>query len=123
MQINKYVAALVLMFGLSAPAIAAECEYGTVERLETIYAETQKIYPDMVRKTLTDREVQQIIDAVGRPPNAKEGVISVERIDIDGTTVLVFTQDGCFINKIGPIPTDLMNMQFGGTSAKGEKVD
>lgn len=121
MQINKYIAGILLAFGLAATPAMAACEHDTVENLQVQVDRAKEI--GAVAKVLTNAEVAEVLDKVGKPPNAVEDMgIGIIRVDHEGWAALFFTQNGCYINRIGPVPVDLLNMRLGITSA-GEKVD
>lgn len=103
------------------PVLAQECEYGTQVELNTQVARAAET--GAVVKTLTDTEVAEVLEKVGRPPNAADSPgIGITRVDHEGWAALFFTQNGCFIDRIGPVPVDMLNLKLGITSA-GEKID
>jgi hypothetical protein len=121
---TKYLKLLMAGFVglvLISPALAVECEIETQANLVAMIDRAKET--GATTKTLTKGEVNEILEKIGRPPNAaEEGDLTVYRVDMGGVAALFFAQGGCFINRIGPIPVDLLNLKLGITSA-GEKID
>lgn len=118
MQINKYIGAIVLFLGLGLSPVMAECEIGTVTELHEKIVEAKKLGAKAT--DLTEAEVKGVIEKLGPPPNAPENeTLFIVRLDYEGSSTLVVTTNECFINKVGPIPADMLNLRLGIVSAGG----
>jgi len=119
LQINKYIGALVLFLGLSFTPAMAECEIGTVTELHEKILEAKKMGAKAT--DLTEGEVKGAVEKLGPPPNAPDGeTLFMVRLDYEGSSTLIVTTNECFINKVGPIPSDLLNLKLGIVSAGGQ---
>lgn len=105
MTINKYLAALILTFGLTAPALAGETPANEVCSLSAAYIEKSSKEAGVDVRTLTDNEVKALIDKKGPPPNTEGKVFTVLRVDMNGFSKLFVVVDGCVVVGLGPAPS------------------
>ena len=110
---KKFLAVLLMTFSLSLPAFAA-CEYGTFDAVRAA-ADSQNV----ALTELTDAEMASLLNKKGPPPNAEEGkAIRVYVARVGDNSVLLIEQDGCFLNRLGPLPTPVLNDLIGSTQAE-----
>lgn len=105
MQINKYVTALVLMLGLSAPAMAECGKLGTLEAFQEKAAQVEGIKT----VTVTPSQLKSFVDKVGAPPPNidTEKPYSAEMFILpNGLAIMTFHQDGCVAVHAGPAPVE-----------------
>lgn len=110
-----FVGLAVVSFAPSAKA--EECGYGTAAELNEQLSAIENIHT----YDFTEAEVAAFEAAKGRPPNATEGKIEIKKVETDAVGGLFFTQNGCFINRIGPMNLDQFRFFLGGLLA--QKVD
>lgn len=103
MRINSYIAALILTFGLTAPALAEEAPACGLTAQAVI--DQAKEIEGVTQRTLTDNEVKVLVDKKGPPPNTEGKVFTVLRVDINGFSKLFVVVDGCVVVGLGPAPS------------------
>lgn len=110
MTINKYIAALILTFGLTAPALA-ECPEGTLS-VDAFIAKVQK--NKATNSILPDSLIKALEAKAGKPPHANDGPYSVIRVDANGFSALQVIVDGCTTeDHIGPMPSEKIDQALG----------
>jgi hypothetical protein len=100
--------AAIIFFALAGVTYskAAECQYGTTQQMLDKLSEIQGVQV----QELKEHDVQTMIKKLGPPPGT-DGIenIVIYRADKDQGAALFITQNGCLVNKIGPVPADALN--------------
>lgn len=64
-------------------------------------------------------EIDKLTDAKGSPPGAEGKPFTVKRIDGEDKSMLVIIQGDCINDKLGPVPSQLIDNTLGSVKASG----
>lgn len=112
--IKKIMMTAALGLALVTPTLAADCSISTKEAAQELLANN-----NIAHRMLTEFETKALIEAKGPPPNAVEGEpIEIELVYTEEFAGLNVYQNGCFINRFGPLPKHMMFNFLGITEAR-----
>lgn len=117
MNLKNIIAALAVSAALIAGvtyARADECHIAPLT--ETIAHLTEG---GAVATPVSDGEVAKLVDAKGLPPGAEGKPFTVIRVDMNDFSALLVVQGDCINDKVGPIPSQLIDNVLGSVKASG----
>lgn len=105
----------LMMFAYGTYARAADCEQGVWSEVQTKLAERGTV------EKLSDVSVKILLDKLGPPPGI-EGDFDLYLGKQPPLAAIFVVQNGCIVNRIGPVPAEAIDKLLGITNA-GERVD
>lgn len=101
-------------FSEDAPAPAAVCRIAPLSALEGIAADSETSI-----SKVSQGEIDKLTEGKGLPPGAEGKPFTVERIDNNGMTMLIVIQGDCINDKVGPVPSQMIDNVLGSVKASG----
>lgn len=92
---------------------APSCKVASVSALDTLKE------GGLIISDVSAGEVKALVDAKGTPPGAGDQPFTVKRVDAEDKSMLVIIQGDCINDKLGPVPSQLINNVLGSVKASG----
>lgn len=120
MNIKKFLGAATIAFALLAGAGYAFSEDAQVCKVAPLVGTVEQLTKGgAVVSPVSDGEVAHLTDSKGQPPGADGQPFKVMRIDMNDFSALIIVQGDCINDKIGPVPSQLIDNVLGSVKASG----